>query len=281
MNILKEILELYKGLLYMNTDIEEEDRVNIENISLSTFPSVEPEELEEVKTPSEGDVIEIFPSFDNIEMIFLVLKIKREYYHLIPLSRFWEMATPEDVLIRVKDKTYIAQTDLTLSLPKDRLEKISKLRTLFKIGEIEKEALSRIRRVEEGKEKGDGKIGGGPKKEFKELEAKRYTSLFQTEENIKILKSLKEDYLSLAASLKEKNWGEKEEVRWFYDEEEETLLVLPEKKLIGKLKKIVIEHKEGEIILFAGKLPPKVEIPLSKDLYSFKAMEEHLRIEDV
>ncbi len=287
MGFFKELLEIYKTLLY--TKVEEPE---IEEVYIKDKPvrpeEVEPQKAEEVESPEEGDVIEIVPPYDGFEMKFLVARKINGHFEIVPLSRFYEFATPYDVVFILNGETYIAQTDLALTVPEEKFSKRFGNRFLFKEGKVDRELLERIIRVLDGKEKGDGKIMTEEQKEFKKIESKRWFSVFMAqieeeeilEELNSFLKELKAENLALAASEQEKTWGEKEGLRWFYDENAEQLIIVPSEEMVGKRKRIILKTEHEEFTIFEGYLPEKIEIPLEKEAYSHGILKRFLEVED-
>ncbi len=285
MTPLEEILELYREALKVEDVLEYED-VDIEPPDIDSFKNIEPKEIKEIEVPEEGDIIEVFPSLDGLGMIFLIFRIyKNGYVELLPMSKFWELATPEDVLIQFEGETYIVQTDLGFEVPEEDFPKRFGNRKVFLLGKLTPEQMKEVEDVYEGRKKGTGGMWGGPKEEFKTLESRRYFSLFaqmiEEEEKLLELSAFFEKHreYALAAAGEEKTWGEKEGIRWFYDSEEKRLILTPEENLVGKRKRILLEADGDKVVLFEGELPKKIEIPLEN--YSHSLLERSLRVEDV
>ncbi len=285
MTPLEEILELYKQALKLE-DVPEYEDIDIETLDYDVFKNIKPKEIKEIKIPEEGDIIEIFPSPDGLEMIFLVFrKYRNGYVELLPMSKFWELATPEDVLIDFEGETYIVETDLGIDVPEENFSKRFGNRKVFLLGKLTPQQIKEIEDVYEGRKKGIGKMWGGPKEEFKTLESRRYFSLFtqmiEEEEKLLELSAFFERHkkYALAAAGEEKTWGEKEGIRWFYDSEEKILILAPEENLVGKRKRILLEAEGDRVVLFEGELPEKIELPLEN--YSHSILERSLRVEDV
>ncbi len=283
MTPLKELLELYKAML--RTDVGDVKPMPVSACPPPARVSVDKENL--LENPKPGDMVEIVPPYDNLEMVFLILREVRDSFEIVPLSRFWQFATPKDVVLKVGSSIYIAQTDLSFDVLKESFTRRFGNAFLFKIGEVDPKTLRRIERVSDGKEKGDGGMWGGVKGEFKSLEAKRWFGVFSSqiaeEEFLQalnaVLKDLKEE-LPLAASEQESVRGEKEGIVWFYDEEEEVLIIVPREELIGSKKKIYLDIEGEKFIIFEGKLPEKIEIPLKREAYSYRVLTKWLRVED-
>ena len=282
MTPLEEILSLYKEALRKEEHLESE-AVQIE---VPEIPDVEAKKIQQLELPEEGDVIEIFPSPDGLEMIFLVFRIYRNgYVELLPMSRFWELATPEDVLVDFQGETYIVETDLGFEVPKEDFSRRFDSRKVLLLGKLDPDQMKEVEEVYEGRKKGAGGMWGGPKGEFKKLESRRYFSLFaqmiEEEEKLLELSAFFERHreYALAAAGEEKTWGEKEGIRWFYDSEEKKLVLTPEENLVGKRKRILLEAEGDMTVLFEGELPRKIELPLEN--YSLSLLERSLRVEDV
>ncbi len=285
MTPLEEILELYKQALKLE-DVPEYEDINIKAPDYDIFKNIKPKEIKEIEIPEEGDIVEVFPSPDGLEMIFLVFrKYKNGYVELLPVSKFWELATPEDVLIWFEGETYIVQTDLGFEVPEEDFAKRFGNRKVFLLGKLDPDQMKEIEEVYEGRKRGAGGMWGGPKEEFKTLESRRYFSLFaqmiEEEEKLLELSAFFEKHkeYALAAAGEEKTWGEKEGIKWFYDSEEKRLILTPEEDLVGKRKRILLEADGDKVVLFEGELPKKIELPLES--YSYFLLERSLRVEDV
>jgi len=178
-------------------------------------------EIAGIETLKEGDVIEFVPSFDGLPLRFVVLKGGKgdfETLELVPLSEFYQFATPSDVLTKIEPpegfpflephgKVYIAQTDLFITVPFKLFDvAVPKEMTVLKIGKVSPRTVERIKRVLEGEEKGDGHMSGGIKERFKEEEAKRY-SLIQS-----VLMREIEKFAEINKALKELNKGQSEKI---------------------------------------------------------------------
>ncbi len=284
MTPLKKLLELYKSMLYQK-EVEEVEPIEVE---------VKPIMAEDFKDntcvledPSPGDVVEIVPSYDNLEMTFLVLREINGFYEVVPMSPFYQFASPRDVLVLVEGRPYIVQTELSFDVPKKDFTRRFGNATLFKVGEVGRETLERVKRVARGEEEGDGGMVGEVKEEFKRLEAKRWFAVFTSqiaeEEALQELSTLLEELkseLPLSASEQEGVRGRVEGLEWFYDEIDEVLVILPEDELVGKKKKVVLEVEGEEITLFEGELPSKIELPLRKEAYSYTLLERGLKLKD-
>ena len=159
MTPLQEILNLYK----LSLEKEGEPEVKVKQ---------EPLRVE------EGNLVELFPSPDGLDMIFLISRKFDGLVELLPLSRFWELATPSDVLVKVEGESYIVQTDLGIDVPESFFKEGVAGRVFLPVGKLTPEEMEEVRKVQEGKKKGAGRMWGGTKGEFKKLEAKRYFPLF-------------------------------------------------------------------------------------------------------
>ncbi|WP_457600211.1 hypothetical protein [Hydrogenivirga sp.] len=280
MSPLRTLLELYKLSITQppeDFEVAIEDAAHVGGIELPPPPGVE-----EFKEPTEGDVIELI-SPDGGEMIFLVYEVNEEkgMTQFIPLSRWIEFATPADVLVKLNGKSYIAQTDLSLDLP---LSNPFRGRKAFIIGKLSQGDMEKIGRVIRGEEKGAGRMSGGVKREFKRLEAKRYLPLFlESIEEEERLQELEAELMSykerfLAAAEQEQTWGDKDNLSWVYDTEEEVLnIVLPE-ELAGREGKVILELGDKSLTLYEGTLEKEIRIPISREAYSYRALKEGLNL---
>ena len=180
MTPLTKILKLYKEALKLEDVDSEPEEVQVEAPSYEELVrKARPKQMEVFEVPREGDVIEIFPSPDGLEMMFLVFrKYRNGYVELLPISKFWELGTPEDVLIEFRGETYIVQTDLGIDVPEENFSRRFGGRKVFLLGRLNEEQMREIENVYEGRKKGVGNMWGGPKGEFKKLESKRYWNLF-------------------------------------------------------------------------------------------------------
>ena len=159
MTPLEEILKIYKLSLEKEGEVE----VKVEQKPLKV---------------EEGNLVELFPSPDGLEMMFLVFRKLRGLAELLPLSKFWELGGPYDVLVEVDGTPYIVQTDLGIDLPESIFGKGIGERVFLPAGQLTSEQMEEVRKVHEGKKRGAGRMWGGPKGEFKKREAKRYFPLF-------------------------------------------------------------------------------------------------------
>lgn len=285
MSRLEEILAIYKESLKSFEDLN----VEAVDVSVPDVPKDVPtKEIELVDEPQEGDVIEIFPSPDGLEMVFLVFRIYANgYVELLPVSRFIEFATPEDVLVYMGGEPFIVQTDLGFEVPLENFSKRFGNRRVLRIARLTPDQMTEVDDVYEGRKKGAGGMYGGPKEEFKEIESRRYFNLFATmiaeEESYMDLSAFFERHkeYALVAGEEEKTWGRKKDIRWFYDRESERLILIPSRRLVGMEKRIILEAEGERMILFEGKLPKKIELSLSSKSYNCSLLERTLKVEDV
>jgi len=156
--MLRKIFEIYKQKKQLNEKINAEIITNV--------------------TLEEGDIVQIFPSVDGLEMLFLVWNTSEEenLARLMLLSEFTEFATPKDVIVTLDGQNYIVQTDIFLDVPKINPEKFLK-RNIFKIGKLPKSELEKIDKVFYGETTGDGKFTTPTKGRFKRSEARRVVKL--------------------------------------------------------------------------------------------------------
>ena len=232
--------------------------------------------------PQEGDVVELLASPDGLEVLLLMFRKREEFMEVVPVSRFWEFATPRDALIFLEGQPHIAQTDLSLDLPLAFLSRLP----LVKLSALSEKELEKVRRVYRGEERGAGRMSGGVKREFKREEAKRYRGLFEAwvreEETRRSLSDIFLEFRELTpAAGEESPWGRVEGVRWFYNEEEETLVLIPREDLVGREGRIVLELEEGEVTLFSGRIPRRISLPLDREAYDYRLLERRLRVKDV
>jgi len=176
MGILKKLLDLYRESLKPVEDeaVEVEEEVNTQDLKEILEHLNEGKLLE---TPEEGKVFELVPSLDAEEMLFLILNVNEDFTTVIPLSRWIEFATPDDVLINLNGKPYIAQTDIALDIPTHGFNTWFGNRKLYEVGKISEEELKRTKNVYKGKH-GDGKFSFPEKREFKKIEAGRYLPIW-------------------------------------------------------------------------------------------------------
>ena len=281
MSPLRELLELYKLSLAAEKPEDFEVR-EVEEIPAVEVPDVPG--YDELSQPVEGDVIELVPSNDGEEMVFLVFEVSEEAVTLLPLSRWIEFATPTDVFVKLSGKTYMAETDLSLDFPLDRFAQRFGDRRIFKIGELTPEEVQQVKDVIKGKKTGVGRISEGVKREFKRLEARRYLPLFlqslREEEELQELEHYLLNYKEqvLAAAGQEQLWGDKENISWVYDPENEILnLIIPE-ELSGKRGRITLELQGRVFTLHEGVLKKEIKIPISREAYSHRVFMEGLKI---
>ncbi len=290
MTPLEKVLEIYKKALGGEVEMDVEDTMDIDVLPID-FSNIKPKEIREISKESElseGDIIEIFPSIDGLELYLLVYRIYiNGCVELLPVSKFYELATPDDVLVYIDGNPFIVETDLGFEIPLENFPRRFGNRKVFKIGRLTPEELKEIEDVYEGRKKGAGGMYGGPKEEFKALESKRYFVLFANtiieEEELAKLSLFFEKHKehALVAGEEEKTWGEKGGIKWFYDRESEKLILIPVEELKGKRKRISLKIEGDEIVIFEGELPERINIPLSKGSYSYSVLMKALRVEDV
>ncbi len=248
---------------------------------------IEPHRYEELQEPEEGDIIEVVPSPDGGEFIFLVYRLLDGFTEIMPMTKWTEFATSSDVLVSFRNEIYMVQTDLSLDVPYERFHQRLGNRRVFRVGKLSDKDMKRIKAVTEGKAKGAGRMSGGVKREFKKIEAQRYFSIFAY--NIaqeEFLASIEEFFLShrefaFAAAQQEKGWGEKGDLGWIYDDRREILIIKPAKEILGRRIRIKIELEGEEIILFEGIAEESIEIPISRSAYSYQILAEGLKLEIV
>ena len=291
MTPLNELLEVYKTMLEWSDlepeGIEENKQPSGKLIELQQrLASISSISTEKVSKPEEGDIVELVPPPDPIGMWFLVYKVYSSgIAFILPLSPFYEFATPKDHLITVHRKPYIVQTDLGIDVPVNTFAKHFPGQP-YRIAKAEREDIKKIQRILDGQEMGTGPLSLSVHEEFKNLEAERYSVILSSaffgeirkQEVSQIFESQKE--LSLAASEEEPLWGRKEDFAWTYDEEEEKLIIIPSKIHVGKHKKVVLKATDDEFTLFEGSIPEKIYIPLKRDSYSYEIIKEKVRIQN-
>ena len=290
MTPLRELLEVYKKMLeWSEAEPEKAEREEVpwEMPKLQErIAKAKPIDAEKVHQPEEGDILEIVPPPDPIGMWFLVYKV---YSHgitfVLPISPFYEFATPYDHLILIHRKPYIVQTDLGMDVPTETFLKHFPGQP-YRIARAKQEDMDKIQRILNGEERGAGPMTLSVHEEFKNIESERYSVILSSaffgeikkQEVSQIFESQKE--LALAAAEEEPLWGRKEDFSWTYNQEDEKLIIFPAEKHLGKNRKIVLSIQNEEFILFQGALPEKIHIPLKKDSYSFNVVNERVRIED-
>ncbi|QWK20600.1 MAG: hypothetical protein KNN13_04590 [Hydrogenobacter thermophilus] len=286
MSPLRLLLELYRLSLERPKDVPDVDIKEREEIPQFSIPQKHLPEYEELTHPEEGDVVELVPSPDWEEMVFLVYEINEEMgvVNLMPMSKWWEFATDKDVLVEVNGKKYIVQPGLSLDFPLLNFSQRFGDRRLFRIGKLEEKYMEKVKRVVRGEEKGDGRMSGGVKREFKRLEAQRYLPIFlhtlREEEELQELEHYLLSYRQqvLAAAGQEQSWGDKEGISWVYDPEEEILTLVISEELVGKRGRITLEIEGKTLTLYEGVLRKEIKIPVSKDAYSYSALMEGLNL---
>jgi len=292
MGLLKEELALYKlkkapipEELFRDISLPEE----VPSGKVFDLPSFK-ELLPLTEDPREGQVLELFPPMDGLDLRFLVFSVDEEndLVRVIPLSEFVLLGGPEDVPVKVSypwgEEKAIAQTDLWLELPFSTFARSFEGREWLKAGNISEEDLWRIRRKE----------GGNPlltpeKKEFKESEAKRMAELFK--EHVSTLEALQEltqqllEFLepvpAMAASSPEETVFVNEEGTLFfeYDPKKELLKIKPVKEeLTHRRVKLVFGEGREEKVLYEGPLSPYVAIPIPSNRYNPQLLKKGLKV---
>jgi molybdopterin converting factor small subunit len=288
---LKKILEIYRAKKQVPSEQE------IKEI----FENVEPEPvtknlaIPQVETSltvpyrvKEGDIIQIFPSVDGLDMYFLVWGVfpEENLVRLMLLSEFTEFATPKDVIVNLKGEDYMVQTDLFIALPYEGLGP-SIGRLVFKVGEISEGELQRISEVFFGEAKGDGKMVTPTKGLFKKEEAQRLAQLMkeyiqkQEEyvENLEKLKAHLKKQPALAASEKERNTFVKDNFYAKYDRERGLLIITPKKDLVYSIGKVTLNVEGEEIPLYEGVIYENLLLPLPEELYNWEVLAKGLKLE--
>jgi hypothetical protein len=288
---LKKILEIYRAKKQLPT--EEEIKEIFENIEPE--PVTKNLEIPRVERGltipyrvKEGDIIQIFPSVDGLDMYFLVWGVfpEENLVRLMLLSEFTEFATPKDVIVNLNGEKYMVQTDLFIDLPYEGLGP-SIGRLIFKVGEISEGELQRVSRVFFGEEKGDGKMVTPTKGVFKKEEAQRLARIMreyiqkQEEyvENLEKLKTYLEKQPKLAASEKERNTFVKDNFYAKYDREKGLLILKPKEDLVYSIGKVTIDVEGEEIPLYEGVIYETLLLPLPEELYNWEVLVKGLKLE--
>jgi len=174
--MLKKLLNLYKESLKPLEDekVEVEEKVNTADLK-EILGNLNKGKL--LETPQKGKVFELVPSLDAEEMLFLILNVNEDFTTVIPLSKWIEFATPDDALINLNGKPYIAQTDIALDIPTQGFNTWFGNRKLYEVGKITEEELKKVKEVYEGKH-GEGRLTFPEKREFKKIEAGRYLPIW-------------------------------------------------------------------------------------------------------
>jgi hypothetical protein len=309
MNRLEELFELYKLMkepledipledIFVETNLEGKEKVNIPK------EKIEKELNKDFKIPEKpevGDVIEITPSIDGLPLLFVVWDINQDAgeVRLVPLSEFYQFATPDDVLVKIlppneelKDldlyrKVYIAQPKLFIWFPLSWFSQILPDRVVLKVGKIPLGKIQEIWEVYKGWRKGAGKIRGGIKKEFKKEEARRYGTLQamvlkEMEETQKInalLKELKAQRKLAKAADQETTSGWNENLMWRYYPEKGLLVIEPRPDFVGRLGKIFLELEDKIIELWNGLLLPRITLPINPENFIGDIFKTNLRLQ--
>ena len=296
MGILKKLLELYKETLKMEDEKYEHPEIPKVHINKEEYKKILKEFLEEktekqsLEEPIQGIVFELVPSLDSQEMLFLTFNVGESFTTIFPLSKWWEFATPKDVLIEVDKTPYIVQTDMPIDIPTMHFTNWFSDRILLKIAKLNDEILRRVEKVYKGIERGDGRFAGGEKEEFKKLEAKRYIPLWlgiinQIEELAKLneeLIHLKQKEIEISpfkAHEKQPVHGKGKNLEFFYNEKEELLYIYPQKEFIGKKGKVILKIKNKKLMLYDGILKKEIKIPISSKAYDYRLFAGGLELE--
>ncbi len=187
MTPLKELLKVYRKMLEWGQLEPEGDQGHEpapeklqelkERLALA---SVEPMDAEKVDQPEEGDIIEIVPPPDPIGMWFLVYKVYLPgIAFILPLSPFYEFATPKDHLITVHRKPYIVQTDLGIDVPVNTFAKHLPGQP-YRIARTKQKDIKRIQQILNRKRMGIGPLSLSVHEEFKNIEAERYSIILSS-----------------------------------------------------------------------------------------------------
>ncbi len=309
MNRLEELFELYKLMkepfeelafedIWLETNLEKQEKINLPKEKIEENLS---REFEMAEKPQEGDVIEIVPSIDGLPLLFVVWDINPNAgeVRLVPLSEFYQFATPDDVLVKIlppneelKDldlykEIYIAQPKLFIWFPLRWFSKILPDREILKVGRVSPSKLQEIWEVYSGLRKGAGNIKGGLKKAFKREEARRYGAiqamvLQELEETQKInamLASIKAQMPAAQASSQETTAGWNDRLMWKYDPKKGLLILKPHPDVVGRVGKIFLEWEDKVIELWNGLLLPKITIPINPENFLGDLFSQSLRLE--
>ena len=309
MNRLEELFELYKLMkepledipledIFLETNLEGKEKVNLPKEKIENELN---KDFEIPEKPEVGDVIEITPSIDGLPLLFVVWDINPNAgeVRLVPLSEFYQFATPDDVLVKIlppneelKDldlykKTYIAQPKLFIWFPLSWFSKILPDREILKVGRVSPSKLQQIWEVYSGLRKGAGNIMGGLKKAFKREEARRYGAiqarvLQELEETQKInamLAQLKKEVALPRAASQETTSGWSEHLLWRYYPEKGLLVIKPRPNLVGRVGKIFLQWENKVIELWNGLLLPKITIPINPENFLGELFSKYLRLE--
>ncbi len=290
---LKKIFEIYKLKKELPTkeDIEEIFK-NLEPEPVSKYLEVSKmgNKLTIPYNIKEGDIIQVFPSVDGLDLYLLVWNISEEEdtVRLMLISEFTEFATSKDVKITIDGQEYIVQTDIFVDFPYENLRTALGKRLLFKVGEISKTQMQKIDKVFYGEEKGDGTFITPTKALFKKAEAGRLATLVaeyiqkqeKYYENLEHIKLVLKRQPALAASEKERYTIFKNLFYARYDKEREILVIKPIKKnVVYRVGKILLKINGKELILYEGIIYEKISLPLPKEFYSWEILERGLKLE--
>ncbi len=301
MGILKEELKAYQLKRELPTEDElKEIFEDLENLEGETEFKITAPREEGVKPleapPREGEVLELFPSIDGLDSLFLVLAVDEETdtIRVVPLSEFVLLGGPKDAKIRVKfpwgEEERIAQTDLHLDFPLSRFVKQSfEHRRWFKVGEVSKEDWQKALKIHLSDEIANPLLTP-EKKAFKDSEAERMAVIFS--EHVRTLENLENFTLALLEALSEQPAlaaATAEETLFLtddgnllvqYDPESETLTLKPAKgELVGKRVKITLEVDGEKRVLYEGAMLEEFTLPLPKNRYDANLLKRTLKVE--
>ena len=289
---LKEIFEIYKLKKELPTEEELKE----------IFEDLKPEEVSKiVELPKretkliiplrvkEGDIIQIFPSVDGLDMYFLVWNISEEdnLVRLMLLSEFTEFATPKDVKITLDGLEYIVQTDIFADFPYENL-RTALGRLIFKVEHLSDKDLQKVDKVFYGEEKGDGAFITPTKALFKKEEAKRVATLVseyiqRQEKYYESLETIsgfiKEKKQRLAASEKERYTLVKENFSAKYDKEKEALIIYPQEELTYSIGKVLLKVNGKEFLLYEGVIYEEIPLEFPVNLYNWEILNKGLTLE--
>ena len=169
MTPLQSLLEKYREWLSLpaqNVEVAIDGDLYSPSTHLSPLPPVQ-----------QGDILYVPPSAETGRGIELLVHHRHPslpIWFLVPLSQWYEFATPSDVLVLVEGMVYIAQTDLGMDVPE-------KVPVLFGkpevVGRLSEKDWWRVTKVLNGIERGNGPLTLSVHQEFKNLEARRYAGI--------------------------------------------------------------------------------------------------------
>jgi hypothetical protein len=301
MGILKEELKAYqlKRELPTEEELKEifEDLENLEGEKEFKITAPRGEGVKPLETPPrEGEVLELFPSIDGLDTLFLVLAVDEESdtVRVVPLSEFVLLGGPKDAKVTVQtpwgEEERIAQTDLWLDFPLSRFVKQSfEHRRWFKVGEVSKEEWKKTLKIHLGDEIANPLLTP-EKKAFKESEAERIAVIYS--EHVQTLEALENFTAALWELLKEQPahsaataletvfLTDDGNLLVKYDSEGETLILKPTKReLVGKRVKITFEIDGEKRVLYEGAMLEEFTLPLSKNRYDANFLKRGLKVE--